>query len=302
MQLPFAKYLTWLHLTGKPITWIDRCLDELSFPRINVGVHAEYARRASALPLSPMARKRVAKEIYNGDIDLPVFTKLGFKDLYAQYSGQAMDPVVTAVLGNPVMRIAIECCLAAKMGFDDIKALVLQTHKIELTEGALEYYSRVYFDLAPMTKPDWREYLGLCTEDPYLHSRYFAALTQPVDEMLHLVGLPTKPIFSTLLRSILSTAEYKFKRYAGHGTLEGDELAIKWAKAGIVAGVQYEKFSSADATDFSAVLQTEFEFLPDDLPNVTGEMLAGVKPPEAEEQQKAKIHNPPPLVQPELEV
>ena len=303
MQLPFAKYLLWLHLRGQTVTEIDRTLDELSFPRVGAGVHASYAQRAAGLPLSHMTRKRLLRSVYNAEIDLPTFTKLGLREVY-----QTLDPdhvvpeQISEILGNPILRVALESCLLAKVGQDEIKALVIQTHKVELNDAVVTLYQRIYFDTASMTKVDWREYLRTCTEDNYIYVRYLAALTQPIDEVLHLVGLPTKPVFSNLLRSILSTAEYKFKRYSGHGTQEGDELAMKWAKAGIVAGVQYEKFSAADATDFSAVLQTEFEFLPDDIPNVTGEMLSCVVSDKSEEQDKAVIHNPPPLIQPEFEV
>ena len=94
------------------------------------------------------------------------------------------------------------------------------------------------------------------------------------------MGLPTKKGFSDFLKNILNTSDYKFRYYAAHNTEEFEGQARAWAKIGMDAGVQLEKFSAGDVTDLRSRVQTAFEFRNDPIPDLPTDMLSEILPPD----------------------
>lgn len=307
MTLPAHRYLIWLFLRGMELPLVLEHLEELSLPRPSTEMLNEYRSIAENTPMSVMTKRRLARNEFLAQ-DQEIFKKLRLEEHYLKHCGKPLEGTnerawqdTQALIANPVARVAVECCLAAGMKLEEIRQLVKHTHEIDFTDPGFELYQRVYFDCAAQNKRSWREYLKMLSRDPYSYVRFMAALTQSKDEVLHLVGLPTKPAFSNFLKKVLSKAEYKFGYLSGLGTGDGDDSARKWAKIGVIAGIQYEKFAAADVTDFSTTLQTEFEFIEDGIETVTGEMLSAVKPESLESAQGSKAPAAP-VLSPDLEV
>lgn len=301
MHIPHTRYATWLAISLDADQLATK-LDELSLPAMTVPQLADIVQRAVQLPLSPGLRRRLEKKAYS-DQDEAIFQKLGFGEIYrSTYGRESLWEEIAALLVNPTLRVALESTLLADLKPHELSQMIQVNYKVILSERGIELYCKYFFDYKKLSRLDWREYLKQLTNDVYIYVRYQTALLQPQAETLHLVGLPSKPAFSQFLGSILSTAEYKFRRYSAQGSVEGDAAAQKWAKLGIEAGAKYEKFSSQDVTDFAATVQAEFQYIDSSIEQITGEMLSDVKPPSIEEIEKASVPIPPPLNQPETEV
>ena len=134
-----------------------------------------------------------------------------------------------------------------------------------------------------------------------MYSRYFAALTKARDEVMHLVGLPTKKNFASFLDTVLVTSDYKFKFYSRQGTADGDRAARYWADIGVKAGERFEKYGARDATSFADVVQTEFEYVNEEIPMAEADLIATIKVPAALEDRTQEAPAPA-LVQREEEV
>lgn len=312
MNIPYHRYLLWLMLEGKETQDILNHFDELSLPEPSEAVLVEYRTMAENLAVPPSVRRRILRR-QPDDNDIKILEKYGLGELYRWKVGPAfLDDwrrgnwsQVERIIGNPILRLAIECALltGVKSLEEFCQMLEVSTYKEQFGAPGIQFFIDHFFDHQKMSKVDWREYLKIAASDPYSYVRYHSALTQPRDDVMYLIGLPTKAAFSDFLKGILSTAEYKFRFYSTQGTEEGDKQAQKWAKMGIEAGTKYEKFSSSDVTDFAQTLQAEFEFIEPEIPQITGEMLSAVKPAEDQaKDQQSKIPAPAPLFQPETEV
>lgn len=294
MGLPYHRYLLWQFVEGKDVNQVTRALDEASLPIPGVAVLSDYLKQSEELPLSAGTRRRLAKKALNAEFDYPIFKKLGLGDIC-----QGTEKL-NALLQNPVLRISLECLILAKVPLSEGMPLLQEQHGEVPDEDAVELYKQCFFDIVRMGKFEWRDYLKSCSTDSYLYTRYLTALTKPQSDLMHLLGLPSKPEYSRFLKNLLSTAEYKFKRYSGWDTAEGDSEARKWAKVGIEAGVRFDKFSSGDSKSLTEALQMEFDHAEAIIPDVTGEMLAATKPPTGEEAAQKVL--PPPALFPDMEV
>ena len=57
-----------------------------------------------------------------------------------------------------------------------------------------------------------------------------------------------------------------------------DADARKWAKIGFEAGEKFEKYGAADASDFAALVQTEFHYVTSDIPTIDANIAAQIRP------------------------
>ena len=246
------------------------------------------------LVMPPITKRRLARKIHTVDDQL-VWKKHGFEDIYLHQMGKNDWSELGRVLNHPVMRVALECCLVAKLTIEEISQLLPSVYSLALSEQTIETYIRYFFDFESMKKNDWQQYLQQIAEDRYTHTRLFFALTRPQEEVLHAAGLPSRAQFGTMLKNVMNTANYRFEYYARQQSPESQEEARKWAKLMMDAGVRHEKFGSTDATDFSKLIQTQFEYIDEPIQDITPEMLADAKPQvQVAEQSVAPAAPPPP--------
>jgi hypothetical protein len=227
--------------------------------------------------MSPATRRRLAKKIFSTDDQL-LWQKYGLEEIYLHQVGQTPWAEIPQVLNHPVMRVAFECCLIAGLEHEEISQLLPSVYALPLSAKNIETYAKYFFDHKAMKKSDWQGYLNQIADDRYTHTRIFAALTRPQEEVLHAVGLPSRLQYGTMLKNVMNTANYRFEYYSRQQSPEAQAEARSWAKVMMDAGVRHEKFGSTDATDFSKVLQTEFAYADETIESITPEMLSDVKP------------------------
>jgi hypothetical protein len=157
------------------------------------------------------------------------------------------------------MRVALECAIIAKAPPGDLPDLMQLGFRQTFGGQAYELYKEVFFDIKGWGKEDWKKLLELVSDDPFTYTRYFAALTKPRDEVFFLLGLPTEKQYSDFLKNVLLTADHKF-RY--------------WAR------LNHAKHAKKDIKNFADEVQTSFEYVTDEIPMATAEMLADARPVE----------------------
>jgi hypothetical protein len=277
-RLPFHRHLKWLCLEGLSYEDVKSYYDNIQMA-IPTQVQYQVALAGvEGLLMPPMTKRRLERKIYNAD-DLAVWEKYGYGEIYLHQMEKSDWSEIGRILNHPVMRVALECCLAAKLTHDEISQLLPSVYSLPLNTQSILTYISYFFDHEIMKKSDWQSYLNQISEDRYTHTRLFFALTRTQEEVLHAVGLPTRAQFGTMLKNVMNTANYRFEHYARQQSPESQEEARKWARLMMDAGVRHEKFGSTDATDFSKLIQTQFEYIDDPIETVTPEMLAEAKPP-----------------------
>ena len=305
MNLPYGRALIWLYLEGRDDHHVKQQLDELSLPCPSSHELNSLREQAEQLPLPPLLMKRLAKKIFH-ESDFALLERLGYGEAYLKAVGAPQPGLLTnweetgRILRNPVLRVAIDVSVLCKVPLEEILQMLPGAMQEPLTEAGVRLYLKYFFNHQTMTKSDWKAYLSLCSDVPYVYVRYHAALTKPRKEALHAAGVPSKAAFSEFLKTVLTTAEFKFGFYARQNNPLSEMQARAWAKVGFDAGARYEKFSAGDVTDFSKTLQTSFESEDFDTPTIDPDMLREMKPPEPDEAKNSKAPSPP-VLNPDLE-
>lgn len=242
---------------------------------------ADAVKYAAGLVMPPIVRRRLFKKLYDVG-DQAVWKKYGFESIYLHQMQKQDWSGLGRILNHPVMRVALDCCLITGLTHDEIIQLLPAIYFLPISLQDIANYTTYFFDYSNLNKSDWQAFLNQISEDRYTHNRIMFALTRPQEEVLHAVGLPSRLHFGTMLKNVMNTANYRFEYYARQQSPEAQDEARKWARLMMEAGAKHEKFGSTDATDFSKLIQTQFEYIENDVPNITPEMLADAKPaPEA---------------------
>lgn len=277
-RLPFQRHLNWLCIEDMSYDDVKSYYDNVQMAIPTKAQYEAAMESVSRLVMPPATKRRTLRKIFNVE-DQRVWQKYGFEDIYLHQMGKKEWTEISRVLNNPIMRVALECSLVAKLTHDEISQLLPSVYYLPLSPESIVIYTKYFFDYEDMKKGDWIAYLGQIADDRYTHTRLFFALTRPQEEVLHSVGLPSRTQFGSMLKNVMNTANYRFEHFARQQSPESQEEARKWAKLMMDAGVRHEKFGSTDATDFSKLIQTQFEYIDDPIQDVTPEMLADAKPP-----------------------
>lgn len=285
MSLPFRQHLTWMILEGLSNEEIRRFYDDIQFVQPpHDYIEALHLRLAETFPIPPSTKRNLKKSLYS-PADEALWTKLGFRELYLHRVGKGTQEEKDAIsclgklLNHPVMRVALDCSLIARLPIPEASEILPQTFSIPLSEAAIVLYKKYFLCTESMTKKDWIYFLQQLQDDSYSYTRYYAALTRSQEEVMHLVGLPSRKQYIDFLRNVLATSDFKFRHYARHGTPEGEAEARKWAKLGVDAGEKQKKFESRDQGDLLRHIQTEFEYVDSPIPIASPELIAQMLPP-----------------------
>jgi hypothetical protein len=288
MSLPFRQHLSWLILEGQSDEDIRRFYDGVQFPLPEASyLSALRTHLDETVRIPPSTKRNLQKSIYT-EGDEALWEKLGFLELYQKRLGKGSEAQKEAfaalgrLLNHPIMRVALDCSLIARLSPAEASELLPQTFSLPLPEATIAIYQKYFLATEKMTKQDWLYFLRQLQTDSYSYTRYYAALTKPQDEVLHLIGLPGKKQYIDFLRNVLATADFKFRHYARHGTPEGETEARRWAKLGIEAGEKQKKFEGRDQGDLLRHIQTEFEYVDSPIELASPDLLAQMLPsPEA---------------------
>lgn len=274
--LPFQKHLDWLALENLSDQKIQKFYENIQFP-IPTEQDIEAAReKVKRLPMPPSSRRNVMRGIFKFE-DTPVFEKLGYGDLHMWrcYFGEVAQKDITKqweivgrMLNHPLMRVCLDVCIIMKMDEERVAQMLPQVFQLKLSIEAINLYRKNFANFDDFGREEWMDFLARIKEDNYTYTRYYAALTRPKDEVLHLCGLPTEKAFSDFLKNVLATSSFKFNYYMRQNTPDADHHARKWAKVGFEAGEKFEKYGASDVTDFAKLVQTEFEYVTPEIPTL----------------------------------
>lgn len=296
-RLPFQRHLDWMLLSGHNQEEIEHFYNNIQFPELSEDDFIYAQERVDEIVLPPITKRNLQRKVMTAQ-DRAIFKKYGFEEIYLRNINQPQLgeqwEMVGRMLNHPVMRIAVDACLTSGIPTDELIELLPTQFQIYIDEAAIKLYIKYFFDFEKMGRSDWRSYLKLLQTDHYSYNRIYAALTRPKDEVLFMVGLPTRSKFASFLNNVLATADYKFRHYAKHNSPDADAAAEKWAKIGFKAGELHEKFSSSDMTDFAKLVQTEFTYIDTPMETIKPEMIADIKPSLAITE-KPKTNDAPPL-------
>jgi hypothetical protein len=288
MRLPYRRHLLWLVALGASEEEVAAYYrnnsfpfpEELEFEKLRLDVD-------QSMLLPNGGRRRVERKRY-AESDHELLSKMGFGELYVQsIATDRLDgdrikawEEIGELIANPVMRVALECAIIAKAPPGDLPDLMQLGFRQTFGGQAYELYKEVFFDIKGWGKEDWKKLLELVSDDPFTYTRYFAALTKPRDEVFFLLGLPTEKQYSDFLKNVLLTADHKFRYWARLNDAGADDEAREWARIGIEAGEKHAKHAKKDIKNFADEVQTSFEYVTDEIPMATAEMLADARPVE----------------------
>lgn len=286
MNLPFARHLEWLCLEGLSLQDVQRFYSNVQFPVPTEKDFEEACEKVRKLPLPPAVRRNLRRSKFV-DTDSAVLEKFGYGDVHRQrcfrpegsksHLAQAWGEV-GKLLSHPVMRVALDACLIAKVPEEKLSLMLPAAFSLSLSEQAIAIYRHYFWDTELFGREEWLDFLKRVREDSYVYVRYFTALTRTREEVFHLCQIPGEHQFSNFLKNTLATARYKFDYYSRQNTPDADHEARKWAKVGFESGEKYEKFGAADATDFSKLVQTEFEYVSPQIPTLDEETARQLLP------------------------
>ena len=280
MGLPFRRHLEWLCIEGMEDSKIQDFYDNIQFPVPTAKDIAEATDKVDKLTMTPSMKRNIRRGVYKKE-DTPYWDKLGYGDLHKWRCEGGKDPnwsTVGRILNHPLLRVSIDACTITNFEDDKITVMLPQVYKINLNQEALDLYRKYFGNFRDFEKRDWKKYLQRIVDDNYAYTRIFAALTRPRDEVLHLCGLPAENAFSDFLKNVLATANYKFNYYSRQNNPDADMDARKWAKIGFESGEKFEKYGAAEASDFAKLVQTQFEYVSNDIPTIDANIASQIRP------------------------
>jgi hypothetical protein len=285
VKTPYQKYLEWLCLLELSSEEIAKHFFDLSLPEPQeCAISQAGTDLTTKHHMSPGLRRRIVKNTPK-DEDIAFLDRIGYGILarvhFKRASGGLLkihQECIDLLIGHPVMRVAAECMMIRKVELDELSALIQSSFGMFISVEVLSHYHTNFFSPGGLNRTDWAQYVDhLASHEPYVYRMVYSALTQPLDDLKQMVGLPTKKNFSNVLQTILTTADYKFRQYATRGDDNNDRHARHWGELAMKAGERFEKYGQKDAKSFADSVQTEFTYVDDvEMPNATAEMLTSV--------------------------
>ena len=160
---------------------------------------------------------------------------------------------------DPKLRVTINALLIKGVKAHDIMQAVQVKFATPLREQHIDLYRKYFFDPRRLTRSDWRRYLK---ELPDTEQRiYFMALTEPLDILKSELDLPAKVSVSAMLQGLLTRSYNKARVFLDDNGITSAREAREWINQCLLIADKYEKYRSADQTDFSQSLQLEFDFV-----------------------------------------
>lgn len=183
---------------------------------------------------------------------------------------QAEKPFVTAesrllvklacdIHDDPKLRMTINALLVKGVKSHDIMQAIQAKFSTPLREAHIDLYRKYFFDPRRLTRTAWRAWLKIVSEQE--QKIYFMALTESVELLKVELDLPAKISVSTLLQGLLARSYQKARIFLDDNGITSAKEARAWIEQCLALADKYEKYRSADQSDFSQSLQLEFEFV-----------------------------------------
>lgn len=157
------------------------------------------------------------------------------------------------------LRMTINALLIKGVKPHDLSQAVQVKFSTPVRDVHIELYRKYFFDPRRLTRSDWRSWLKVVSEQE--QKIYFLALTEPLDLVKSELDLPAKVSVSGMLQGLLTRSYQKARTFLDDNGISSSKEAREWIEQCLAIADKYEKYRSADQSDFSQSLQLEFEFV-----------------------------------------
>lgn len=265
MPVPYEIYLRYL-VTKEMVTEdeVNEHLDLLMLPHCRQAELDEQCDLVRAtLPLG--VQSQLENKSWGGEDFIHWMRVLEIHELW-----QAEKPFVTTesrllvklaidIHDDPKLRMTINALLVKGVKAHDIMQSIQQKFATPLRENHIELYRKYFFDPRRMTRTSWRQFLRTVSDQE--QKIYFMALTEPLEILRSELDLPAKVSVSSMLQGLLTRSYQKARSFLDDNGTNSAKEARAWIEQCLAIADKYEKYRSADQTDFSQSLQLEFEFV-----------------------------------------
>lgn len=278
MPTPHDVYTRFLLTTGAIYDEVCEAFKVLRLPEPS-GEDVSYQEDFLEKTLPPYVQDRIKNKAYHGDF-LRWMKILEVDDLWylekpfrlENRESRARAKLIVDVHEDPKLRLAINSLLIKGIPPKDLVNTIASKHTMFLKEEHVRAYSKIFFSVQSMTRKHWRQYIKTCGDQGYKDEGYFylLCLSEPLDVVKTELELTAKINSSEILQYLLSKAYSNTKDMLKRGNVESRKEALPWIDTVIKLVDKYEKYRSADASDFGSALQLEFSYIDNDfdLPDV----------------------------------
>ena len=269
MALPYDLYIRYLITKGIDTeNDVNARLKELYLPEIK---RKDVERQASNIEtLIPQGiLSQIENKSYGADflqwMDMIEVSQLWRKDKpFLDLETRSVMKIVYDIHEDPIRRLNINALLIKRVPHAELAQTVGTRFSCMMQEHHITIYEKFFFDPRRLLRGDWRPFLERCNEAE--RKIYFTALTETLEVLKSELGLPTSVNVSEVIQTLLTKSYLKAKQYLNLSTKEANTEARAWMAQVVALTEKYEKYRSADSSDFTKNLQMEFEYIDGDFP------------------------------------
>jgi len=275
-SVPYDLYLRFLYSQGcLEFAEIRNKINELSLPPISYDTYELQGNYVNATVPSAIARL-IERKRY----DLSFLKWMGEIDVREMWYGvepfrdsdkEKIISLTMDIHSDPVLRLTLNALLIKNVDIGDLVPMLNIKFSTSYKPANFELYRKFFFDPRRMKRQDWKAYLKTCTDTE--KSIYFCALTEPLETLKCKLGLPSRVEVSEELSKLLRHAIDKSHQYLSLGSKETNHEARAWISTVLSLTEKYEKYRTADSSDFGKSLQMEFEYVDTDFDSPDAETL-----------------------------
>lgn len=267
MSRPFDLYTRYLFTSG--IDDVREVNDKLRSYGLDIISQKEYSQIASDVEreLPPSIFKQLERKKYSSDY-MKWMRHLKVSDLWPQpdRDNHATDlKLVYDMHTDRIYKLSLQAMLLKNISITEIQQTLAAKFSANYKEKHLVTYREFFFNPARMTREDWLRYLEY--RDSQEKHVYFMALSEEVETLKAELGLYSNVSASEELSRLLRKSINKSNQYLKHSSKESNAEARAWITTTINLMDRYERYRSADSTDFGKNLQMEFEYIDHEFPS-----------------------------------
>lgn len=288
-SVPYDLYLRFLYTQGfLEFASVRNELKRLELPPIEYETYEAQGIYTNA-NISPAAVRQIEKKRYDRsflrwmdeiDVGEMWYGTKPFKDSEKEkVINLAMD-----IHSDPVLRLTLNALLIKNVSVADLVPMLNIKFSTSYKSASFELYRYFFFDSRRMKRSDWRAYLSRCSDKE--KSIYFCALTEPLETVKCKLGLPSRVEVSEELSRLLRLAIDKSHQYLSLGSKETNHEARAWISTVLNLTEKYEKYRTADSSDFGKALQMEFEYVDTNFDSPDAETLEKLNTNTREKEEK----------------
>lgn len=211
------------------------------------------------------------RQIERGNYDLEFLQRMGqleVRDLWYDVNPFKDDNrerdirIMMDIHNDPIFRLTLNGLLIKGVDVGDISPMLNIKFSTGYKPKHIDLYKKFFFDPRRMKRADWKAFLTRCSDLD--KSIYFCALTEPLESLKSKLGLPSSVQVSDELAKLLRQSIDKANQYLSLGSKETNHEARGWIDTVLKLTEKYEKYRTADSSDFGKALQMEFEYVETD--------------------------------------